>query len=212
MREYVIVADSHCHIPLSLLQRWGVSVAQTGEDIDCFVRSWEDILLQERDILCVSSSAFAGRARSAAAELEKKWPRDRIRILPTRTAGGLPVYLAVAKAKEGAGLEENFRWLCSLLPQCLGCSVSWDLGMGKRAGRKAARILADQYGTLALPERNTPVFISHAQCCREAEALADLLMERYGVEVTLTNRMEPETGDSATLALFFLGQPEGRKG
>ena len=212
MRDYLIVADSHCHIPLSLLQRWGVSVAEMEEDAGCLIRSWEDILLQERDILCVSSSAFAGLARSAAAELEKKWPRNRVRILPTRTAGGLPVYLAVAKAWEGAGMEENFRWLCSLLPQCLGCSVFWDFGMGKRAGRKAVGILADQYGALALPERNTPVFISHAQCRREAEALADLLMERYGAEVTLINQMAPESGDSAALALFFLGQPEGRKG
>ena len=69
--------------------------------------------------------------------------------------------------------------------------------------------LADKYAELSYEEKNTPIFISHAECEEDAKYLADILMQRHGVEVTLITEIGPVIGSHAgpgTLAIFFIGK------
>ena len=53
-----------------------------------------------------------------------------------------------------------------------------------------------------------PVFISHADCLEDAQALEDILRQRYDVEVTLITDIGPVVGSHAgpgALAIFFFG-------
>lgn len=78
-----------------------------------------------------------------------------------------------------------------------------------RGRKKSIEALADKYTELSYEERNTPVFISHADCEAEAKQLANLLKERHGVEVTMLTEIGPVIGSHSgpgTIALFFIGQ------
>ena len=78
-----------------------------------------------------------------------------------------------------------------------------------RGRKKAIEALADKYGQLSYAEKNTPIFISHADCEEDAKVLADMLKQRYGAEVTLLTGIGPVIGSHAgpgTLALFFIGK------
>ena len=78
-----------------------------------------------------------------------------------------------------------------------------------RGRKKAIEALADKYTELSYEEKNTPVFISHAECEEDAKRLADLLLQRHGVEVTLITEIGPVIGSHAgpgTLAIFFIGK------
>ena len=78
-----------------------------------------------------------------------------------------------------------------------------------RGRKKAIEALADKYAELSLEKKDTPIFICHAQCEADARQLADILMQRHGVEVTLTAEIGPVIGSHAgpgTLAVFFIGQ------
>lgn len=78
-----------------------------------------------------------------------------------------------------------------------------------RGRKKAIEALADKYSELSYEEKNTPVFISHAECEEDAKLLADLLLQRHGVEVTLITEIGPVIGSHAgpgTLAIFFIGK------
>ena len=53
------------------------------------------------------------------------------------------------------------------------------------------------------------VFISHADCERDAREVADKLLERYGVKVKLLSQIGPVIGSHAgpgTIALCFVGK------
>ena len=78
-----------------------------------------------------------------------------------------------------------------------------------RGRKKAIEMLADKYGQLSYEEKNTPVFISHADCEEDAQRLADILLERYDVETTMIMQVGPVIGSHAgpgALALFFIGK------
>jgi len=78
-----------------------------------------------------------------------------------------------------------------------------------RGRKKAIEALADKYAELSYEERNTPIFISHAECEEDAKQLADMLMQRHGAEVTLITEIGPVIGSHAgpgTLAIFFIGK------
>ena len=78
-----------------------------------------------------------------------------------------------------------------------------------RGRKKAIAALAEKYAELSYEEKNTPVFISHAECEDDAKQLADMLMQRHGTEVTLITEIGPVIGSHAgpgTLALFFVGK------
>ena len=78
-----------------------------------------------------------------------------------------------------------------------------------RGRKKAIEALADKYGQLSYEEKNTPIFISHADCEEDAKVLVDMLKQRYGAEVTLLTGIGPVIGSHAgpgTIALFFIGK------
>ena len=78
-----------------------------------------------------------------------------------------------------------------------------------RGRKKAIEALADKYGELSYEEKNTPIFISHADCQEDAQKLVDMLKQRHGGEVTLLTEIGPVIGSHAgpdVLALFFLGK------
>lgn len=78
-----------------------------------------------------------------------------------------------------------------------------------RGRKKAIEALADKYAELSYEEKNTPIFISHAECEGDAKLLADMLQQRHGVQVTLITQIGPVIGSHAgpgTLAVFFIGK------
>lgn len=78
-----------------------------------------------------------------------------------------------------------------------------------RGRKKAIEALVDKYAELSYEEKNTPIFICHAECEDDAKQLADILMQRHGVEVTLITEIGPVIGSHAgpgTLAIFFVGK------
>lgn len=83
------------------------------------------------------------------------------------------------------------------------------LSMSKVRGRKAAiEALANQYG-MTVSDCTAPVFISHGDCAEDAHTLAEILRERYGVMVMLTDYIGPVIGAHSgpgTLALFYVGE------
>lgn len=83
------------------------------------------------------------------------------------------------------------------------------VNMFKVRGRKhAVAALADAFGEAALASTDT-VYISHADCAADAEALRTLLMEKYGTAVPLVTEIGPVVGAHAgpgTLAIFFVGK------
>ena len=78
-----------------------------------------------------------------------------------------------------------------------------------RGRKKAIEALAEKYAELSYEEKNTPIFISHAEAENDAKQLADILMQRHGAEVTLITEIGPVIGSHAgpgTIALFFIGE------
>lgn len=78
-----------------------------------------------------------------------------------------------------------------------------------RGRKKAIEALAEKYAELSYEEKNTPIFISHAEAENDAKQLADILQQRHGVEVTLITEIGPVIGSHAgpgTIALFFIGK------
>ena len=83
------------------------------------------------------------------------------------------------------------------------------INVGKSRGRKASiEALAKKAGELGAGYDNSTMFISHGDCREDAEYLADLLKQRYGVKEVYINYVGAVIGAHAgpgTLALFFLG-------
>ncbi len=78
-----------------------------------------------------------------------------------------------------------------------------------RGRKKAIEALAAKYAELSYEEKNTPIFISHAEAEEEAKHLADILKQRHGAEVTLITEIGPVIGSHAgpgSIALFFIGK------
>lgn len=78
-----------------------------------------------------------------------------------------------------------------------------------RGRKKAIEALVEKYAELSYEEKNTPIFISHAEAENDAKQLADILTQRHGVEVTLITEIGPVIGSHAgpgALALFFIGK------
>ncbi len=232
--------------------RKGACAKTAAINADSFARAFEPILQEGKDILYVAFSSglstTVNSAHMATEELKEKYPDQKIAIVDTLAAsagGGLMVYMAVAKKKEGATLEENAAYIESLTSQhCIWFTVD-DLEYLKRGGRvsplvafaggvlgikpvlqmddeghlikvstargrkKAIEALADKYAELSYEKKNTPIFISHAECEEDAKHLADILMQRHGAEVTMITEIGPVIGSHAgpgTLAIFFVGK------
>ena len=83
------------------------------------------------------------------------------------------------------------------------------VNVAKVRGRKASILaMADKYGETAFDKENGLVYISHADCIDDANFLASLLNDRYGVKVDLITNIGTVIGAHSgpgTLALFFVG-------
>ena len=78
-------------------------------------------------------------------------------------------------------------------------------GAGKSTVAKA---LAKKLGELGLAGENSTVFISHGDCLEDAEQLAQMVKEQYGVKDVLIYYVGAVIGSHSgpgTLALFYLG-------
>ena len=83
------------------------------------------------------------------------------------------------------------------------------ISMVKARGRKAAiNTLASKLGELGGEWDNSTVFICHADCIGDAQKLAAMVKEQYGVKEAFIGNLGAVIGSHAgpgTLALFFMG-------
>ncbi len=81
------------------------------------------------------------------------------------------------------------------------------INMSKSRGRSAAiAALADKYAE-TVTDKTAPVFISHGDCLADAQTLAEILKDKYGVTVQMIDFVGPVIGAHSgpgTLALFFV--------
>ena len=78
-----------------------------------------------------------------------------------------------------------------------------------RGRKKAIETLAEKYAELSYEEKNTPIFLCHAQAEDDAQQLAALLKQRHGVSVAHISEIGPVIGSQSgpgTLAIFFVGK------
>ena len=84
------------------------------------------------------------------------------------------------------------------------------ISMIKARGRKAAiKALVSKMGELGEGWDNSTVFICHADCIDDANALAATVKEKYGVKEAFVGNLGAVIGSHAgpgTLALFFMGK------
>ena len=84
------------------------------------------------------------------------------------------------------------------------------INVGKARGRKASiQAMAKKVAELGAGFDNATMFISHGDCPEDAEYLAGLLKEQYGVKEVYINYVGAVIGSHSgpgTLALFFLGE------
>lgn len=77
-----------------------------------------------------------------------------------------------------------------------------------RGRKKSLKALVDHMAqTATSPVADQTVFISHGDCIEDAEYVADLVRERFGVTDILINYVDPVIGAHSgpgTMALFFL--------
>ena len=84
------------------------------------------------------------------------------------------------------------------------------ISKAKVRGRKAAiEALAKKMAELGTPGENDTVFICHGDCIQDAEQLAAIVKEKYGVKevfIGYTGAVIGSHSGPGTLALFFLGE------
>lgn len=82
--------------------------------------------------------------------------------------------------------------------------------VAKARGRRAAlKALVDRMEQTAIDLRDQTVFISHGDCLEDAEAVAQMVRERFGTQDIRINYVGPVIGAHSgpgTVALFFLGR------
>ncbi len=85
------------------------------------------------------------------------------------------------------------------------------VAVGKARGRRASiQALVDRMSTQMEGFDNPEVFISHGDCLADAEYLAGLVRNKFGISDILIGDIGPTIGTHSgpgTLALFFLGAP-----
>ena len=232
--------------------RQGAHARTAAINANAFANAFTPILEEGKDILYVAFSSglstTVNSAHMAVEDLKETYPDRKIVILDTLAAsagGGLMVYMALEKQKQGATLEENAAYLETLVPQhCIWFIVD-DLEYLKRGGRvsplvafaggllgikpvlqmdeeghlvkvatargrkKAIEALAAKYAELSYEEKDTPIFISHADCQEDAQQLVDMIEQKHGGKVTLLTNIGPVIGSHTgpgAIALFFVGK------
>lgn len=83
------------------------------------------------------------------------------------------------------------------------------VNIGKARGRQAAlKALMDKMEQTAIDPHSQTVFISHGDCPEDAQTLAQMVRERFGVREIVINYIGPVIGAHSgpgTLALFYIG-------
>ena len=83
------------------------------------------------------------------------------------------------------------------------------VNIGKARGRhNSLKALVDRMEQTAVDPREQTVFISHGDCPEDAELVAQMVKDRFGVQNVYINYVGPVIGAHSgpgTLALFFLG-------
>ena len=83
------------------------------------------------------------------------------------------------------------------------------VNIGKARGRQAAlEALMDKMEQTAIDPHSQTVFISHGDCPEDAQTLAQMVRERFGVREIVINYIGPVIGAHSgpgTLALFYIG-------
>ena len=83
------------------------------------------------------------------------------------------------------------------------------INISKVRGRRNSIVaLADQIAETAINPAEQTMFICHGDCMEDAELLASMVKERYGVKEVIINYTGPVIGAHSgpgTLALFFIG-------
>ena len=81
--------------------------------------------------------------------------------------------------------------------------------VAKARGRRAAlKALVDRMEQTAIDLRDQTVFISHGDCLEDAQLVAQLVKDRFGVKDVYMNYVGPVVGAHAgpgVLALFYVG-------
>lgn len=84
------------------------------------------------------------------------------------------------------------------------------VSMTKVRGRKTAiTALADKVGELAIDSSTGPIYLCHGDCKEDANELAAIVKEKYGVDIGYIADVGPVIGAHSgpgTLAIFFLGK------
>lgn len=85
------------------------------------------------------------------------------------------------------------------------------VSIGKARGRKAAiQSLLDRMAQQVVGFENQEVFISHSDCLEDAEKLAEMVREKFGIEDIMVDYIGPTIGAHTgigTVTLFFFGSP-----
>jgi len=83
------------------------------------------------------------------------------------------------------------------------------INMSKARGRQASlKALVDKMEETAIDPAGQTVFISHGDCLQDAETVAAMVKERFGVKEVVISYVGPVIGSHSgpgTMALFFLG-------
>lgn len=83
------------------------------------------------------------------------------------------------------------------------------VNIGKARGRHAAlKALVDRMEQTAIDPKDQTVFISHGDCEEEAQLVAQMVRDRFGVEQVYLNYVGPVIGAHSgpgTVALFYVG-------
>ena len=236
MNEYVIFTDSCCDIAPELLAQWGVTpILEAGKDIlyvafssglsttvNSAHMAAEELKERypNREIVIVDTlAASSGLGMMVYMAVEKKREGASLEENAAYINSLIShhcIWFTVDDLeylKRGGRVSPMVAFAGGLLgikPVLQMDSEGHLIKISTARGRKKAiEALADRYGELSYKERNTPIFISHAECAEDAEKLADILAKRYGAEVTLISEIGPVIGSHSgpgTLALFFVGQ------
>ena len=78
-----------------------------------------------------------------------------------------------------------------------------------RGRRSSLAMLVDKYGELRDESADKTIFISHGDCKKDADALAEMIKAKYGEDVQFISEVGTVIGAHSgpgTLALFFIGK------
>lgn len=165
------------------------AVAKTAAiNPDAFATSFEKILKDGKDILCICFSSGLSTtynsARIAAETLKADYPERKIITIDTLCASageGLLVYLATKKKSEGASIEENAEYVKSLIPKLCHWFTVDDLVYLKRGGRISALsyIVGNAIGIKPVLHVDNEGHLVSVQKVRGRRTAIDTIVKKY---------------------------------